>query len=37
MKMTYIRVTIIAYFLIDTLNWQVLFGKEIYLLVCAKK
>ena len=32
MKMTYIRVTILAYFLTDTLNWQVLEGKEKYLL-----
>ena len=30
--MTYIRVTILAYFLTDTLNWQVLQRKEKYLL-----
>ena len=30
--MTYIRVTILAYFLTDTLNWQVLQSKEKYLL-----
>ena len=32
MKMTNIRVTILAYFLPDTLNWQVLGGKEKCLL-----
>ena len=32
MKMTYIRITILAYFLNDTLNQQVLWGKEKYLL-----
>ena len=32
MKMTYICITISAYFLTDTLNWQVLWGKEKYLL-----
>ena len=30
--MTYVRETIIAYFLTDTLNWQVLWGKKKYLL-----
>ena len=30
--MTYIRITVLAYFLTDTLNWQVLWGKEKYLL-----
>ena len=30
--MTYVRITVIAYFLTDTLNWQVLRGKEKYLL-----
>ena len=30
--MTYIRITIIAYFLTDTQNWQVLWDKEKYLL-----
>ena len=30
--MTYVRKTIIAYFLTDTLNWQVLWGKKKYLL-----
>ena len=32
MKMTYIRVTILAYFLTDTLIWHVLEDKEKYLL-----
>ena len=32
--MRYIHVTILASFLTDTLNWQVLWGKEKYLLVC---
>ena len=32
MRMTYIRITIIAYFLTDTQNWQVLWDKEKYLL-----
>ena len=27
---TYLRIIILAYFLTDTLNWQVLWGKEIY-------
>ena len=31
-KMKYIRLPILAYFLTDTLNWQVLRGKEKYLL-----
>ena len=31
MKMTYIRIAGLAYFLTDTLNWQVLWGKEKYL------
>ena len=30
--MMYIRITILAYFLLDTLNWQELWGKEKYLL-----
>ena len=29
-KMTYLRTTILAYFLTETLNWQVLWGKEKY-------
>ena len=32
MKMTYIHITILAYFLSDTLKWKVLRGKEKYLL-----
>ena len=32
MNMTYIRITILDYFLTATLNWQVLLGKEKYLL-----
>ena len=34
----YIRITITAYFLTDTLNWQVLSGKKKYLLnsLCEK-
>ena len=32
MKMMYIRITILAYVLTDTLNWQVILGKEKYLL-----
>ena len=38
MKMMYIRVAILAYFLADTLNWQVLKGKEKWLLnsLCEK-
>ena len=32
MKMTYIHITILACFLIKTLNWQVLWGKEKYSL-----
>ena len=32
MKMTYTCITIIAYFLIDTLNWKVRWDKEKYLL-----
>ena len=32
MKVTYIHVTILAYFLTDTLNWHVLRGKEKHLL-----
>ena len=38
MKMMYIRVAILAYFLTDTLNWQVLKGKEKCLLnsLCEK-
>ena len=32
MKMTYMHITILAYFLTDTLNLQVLLGKEKYLL-----
>ena len=31
MKMTYIRITLLAYFLTDTLNWHVLCDKEKYL------
>ena len=30
--MKYMRITILAYFLPDTLNWLVLWGKEKYLL-----
>ena len=30
--MTYIRRTILVYFLTDILNWQVVWGKEKYLL-----
>ena len=30
--MMYIHITVLAYFLTDTLNWQVLWGKEKYLL-----
>ena len=30
--MMYIRITILAYFLTDTLNWLGLWGKEKYLL-----
>ena len=32
MNVTYIRITILDYFLTATLNWQVLLGKEKYLL-----
>ena len=32
MKMTYKCITLLANFLTDTLNWQVLWGKEKYLL-----
>ena len=32
MKRTHIRITTLAYFFIDTLNWQVFWGKEKYLL-----
>ena len=32
--MMYINITVLAYFLTDTLNWQVLWGKEKYLLYC---
>ena len=32
MKMTYIRITILVYFLTDTLNWQLVWSKEKYLL-----
>ena len=32
MKMMYVRITILTYFLTDTLNWQVLWAKEKYLL-----
>ena len=31
--MTSIDITIITYFLTDTLNWQVLWGKEKYQLI----
>ena len=31
-KMWYILITILVYFLTDTLNWEVLWGKEKYLL-----
>ena len=30
--MTYLRITILAYFLTDSPNWQVLWGKRKYLL-----
>ena len=36
MKMTYIRLTILADFLTDTVNWQVLWGKKKYLLNSIK-
>ena len=32
MNVTYIRITILDYFLTATLNWQVLLGTEKYLL-----
>ena len=32
MKMKYIHITNLAYFLTDTLNWHVLWDKEKYLL-----
>ena len=32
MKMKYMRTPMLTYFLTDTLNWQVLWGKEKYLL-----
>ena len=32
MKITYIHITILAYFLTDILKWQALWGKEKYLL-----
>ena len=32
MKVTYICITILAYFRTDTLNWKVLLGKDKYLL-----
>ena len=32
MKMTFIRITILAHFLFDTLNWQELWGTDKYLL-----
>ena len=32
MKMMYIHITILVCFLLDTLNWQELWGKEKYLL-----
>ena len=32
MKMTHMCITSLAYFLTDTLNWQVFWGKEKYLL-----
>ena len=32
MKMAYIRLPILGYFLNDTLNWQMVWGKENYLL-----
>ena len=32
MKMTHICITILVYFLTETVNWQVLWGKEKYLL-----
>ena len=32
MKMTFIRITILAHFLFDTLNWQELWGTQKYLL-----
>ena len=36
MKMTDVGITITAYFLTDTINWQVLWGKEKY-IVCMKE
>ena len=34
MKLTYIRITILVYFLTDTLSWkQLLWGKEKYLFI----
>ena len=32
MKMTNMCITVSAYFLTDTLNWQVVWGKDKYLL-----
>ena len=32
MKMTYVRIAILAFFFTDTINWQVLWGKGKYLL-----
>ena len=32
MKMTYMHITVITYFLTDTLNWQLLWDKK-YLLI----
>ena len=32
MTMTYIRITIVAYFLTDTSHWLVIWDKEKYLL-----
>ena len=32
MKMTYIHITVLAYFLTDSVNWDALCNKEKYLL-----
>ena len=34
MKLPYVRITILDCFFTDTLNWQVLWRKENYLLNC---
>ena len=37
MKMMHIHITILAYFLIDTLSWKVFWGKEKYLNSLCEK